>query len=108
MVYVLNKDGVPLMPTARRGKVRRMLKTGQAKVAKRRLFTIQLLYNTTDYTQPVHLGVDAGRKHIGVSATTKKEELYAADVELRTDIVRLLATRRARRSRKTRYRKARF
>lgn len=108
MFYVLNKDGVPLMPTARRGKVRRMLKTGQAKVAKRRLFTIQLLYNTTDYTQPVHLGVDAGSKHIGVSATMKKEELYAADVELRTDIVRLLATRRARRSRKTRYRKARF
>ncbi|MDR1538363.1 MAG: HNH endonuclease, partial [Clostridiales bacterium] len=49
---------------------------------------------------------------IGISATTEKEELYAAEAELRTDIVDLLSTRRAfrraRRNRKTRYRKPRF
>ncbi|MBD5560265.1 MAG: hypothetical protein HDQ87_07930, partial [Clostridia bacterium] len=32
MVYVLNKDRKPLMPTERHGKVRRMLRDGQAKV----------------------------------------------------------------------------
>jgi len=112
MVYVLNKDGSPLMPTKRHGKMRRALKSGRAKVVKRCPFTIQLLYDTTNYTQEVCLGVDAGSKRIGISATTETEELYAADVELRNDIVKLIATRRerrrARRNRKTRYRKARF
>ena len=68
-------------------------------------------YDTTDYTQPVSLGVDAGSKHIGISATTSEKELYAADVELRNDIVDKLSTRRElRRTRRSRlrYRKARF
>ena len=112
MVYVLNKNGIPLMPTKRHGKTRRMLKNGQSKVVKRCPFTIQLLYNTTNYTQPINLGIDAGSKHIGICATTEKEELYCAVVELRKDIAGLISTcrqnRRTRRSRKTRYRKARF
>lgn len=100
------------MPTERYGKVRRLLKSGMAKLISRCPFTIQLQYETTNITQPISLGVDAGSKHIGLSATTKEKVLYEADVELRNDIVNLLATRRenrrARRNRKTRYRKARF
>ena len=42
VVYVLNKDGQPLMPTKRCGKVRRLLKQNEAKVIKRCPFTIQL------------------------------------------------------------------
>ena len=84
MVYVLNQNGQPLMPTNRYGKVRHLLKDGKAKVIKRCPFTIQLLYSSTNYTQPITLGVDAGSKHIGLSATTKDKELYASDVELRT------------------------
>lgn len=112
MVYVLNIDGQPLMLMERHGKVRRLLKSGKAQVIKRCPFTIKLLYNTTDFTQPVNLGVDAGSKHIGVSVTSTSKVLYEADVKLCNDIVNLLSTRRearrARRSRKTRYRKARF
>lgn len=112
MVYILNKDGQPLMPTDRHGKVRKLLKSDKAKVVKRCPFTIQLLYNSTDYTQEISLGIDAGSKHIGVSATTQNRVLYEADVELRNDIVNLLSTRRQnrvnRRSHKTRYRKPRF
>lgn len=112
MVYVLNINGHSLMPTERFSKVRRMLRDGKAKVIKRCPFTIQLLYQTTNNVQPVNLGVDAGSKHIGLSATTKNKVLYEADVELRNDIVTLLATRaelrRTRRNRKTRYRKPRF
>ena len=99
------------MPTERFGKVRRMLKNSLAHVVCRIPFTIQLDYDTTDYTQPVSLGVDAGSKHIGISATTSEKELYAADVELRNDIVDKLSTRRElRRTRRSRlrYRKARF
>ena len=112
MVYVLDKNGHPLMPTSRHGKVHRMLISGQAKVVKKCPFTIQLLYESEHNVQPVSLGIDAGSKHIGVSATTKTTVLYEADVELRDDIVKLLATRRqmrsSRRSRKTRYRPKRF
>ena len=112
VVYVLNKDGQPLMPTKRCGKVRRLLKQNEAKVIKRCPFTIQLLYDTTNFTQSITLGVDAGSKHIGLSATTEDKELYSSDVTLRTDIVDLLSSRRefrsSRRNRKTRYRKPRF
>ena len=100
------------MPTKRHGKIRKMLKQGRAKVVKRCPFTVQLLYDTTNVTQNITLGVDAGSKHIGISATTETKELYAAEVELRSDIVGLLSDRRAyrrsRRNRKTRYRKPRF
>ena len=112
MVYVLNIDGQPLMPTDRHGKVRHLLKDGRAEVVKRCPFTIRLLYDSTHYTQDIVLGVDAGSKHIGLSGTTETKELYASDVELRNDIVDLISTRRQnrrfRRNRKTRYRKARF
>ena len=99
------------MPTERFGKVRRLLKNSLAHVVCRIPFTIQLDYDTTDYTQPVSLGIDAGSKHIGISATTSEKEMYAADVELRNDIVDKLSTRRElRRTRRSRlrYRKARF
>ena len=111
VVYVLNKDGLPLMPTHKLGKVRHLLKDGKAKVVKRSPFTIQLNYDCGNHTQSITLGVDAGSKHIGLSASTKKEELYCSDVELRDDVAELLSTRRQnRRTRRNhlRYRPARF
>lgn len=112
MVYVLNINGQPLMPTNRYGKVRRLLKDKKAKVVNRCPFTIMLLYEVDDITQPITLGVDSGSKHIGLSATTSEKVLFEADVTLRNDIVENLSTRResrrTRRYRKTRYRKPRF
>lgn len=112
MVYVLNIDGNPLMPTERLGRVRRLLKERKAVVVKYHPFTIKLTYKCPDQTQEVSLGVDAGSKHVGLSATTKKKVLLEAQLDLRDDIVKKLATRRefrrARRNRKTRYRKSRF
>ena len=110
-VYVINKHGRPLMPCSP-AKARHLLDGGKAKVKKRTPFTIQLIYGSSGYTEEVILGVDAGSKTIGLSASTKKEELFAANVTPRNDVVDLLSTRRefrrARRNRKTRYRKARF
>ena len=103
-VYVLNKHGRPLMPCSP-AKARHLLDEGKAKVKKRTPFTIQLVYGSSGYTQEVILGVDAGSKTIGMSASTKKEELFAANVNPRNDVVDLLSTRRefrrARRNRKT-------
>ena len=111
LVYVLNQNGKPLMPCTA-VKARILLKQEKAKAVRKEPFTIQLLYGSSGYKQDITLGVDAGAKHIGLSASTKKRELYSADVELRTDIVDLISTRRelrrSRRNRKTRYRKARF
>ena len=93
-------------------KARILLKENKAKVVKRTPFTIQLNYPTGENKQDITLGVDAGSKTIGLSASTEKEELFAAEVKPRNDIVNLLSTRRqfrrTRRSRKTRYRKPRF
>ena len=94
-------------------KARRLLKAGKAKVIKKGPFTIKLLYGSSGYRQDITLGVDAGSKHVGASASTEKKELYTSQLELRGDtIVKLLATRRearhTRRNHKTRYRKARF
>ena len=118
MVYVLNVNGQPLMPTVRHGKVRRMLKQGLAKVVHRCPFTIQLLVEPkTTEVQPIDVGDDAGSKHNGLSAVVVypnglEKEVYVSEVLLRNDIVKLLSTRREfrrnRRYRKTKYRQPRF
>lgn len=112
MVYVLSYTGQALMPTENHAKVRVLLNIRKARVIKRCPFTIQLLYKSTTYTQDITLGVDAGSKHIGLSATTDKKVLFESDVTIRNDIMKLLSARRelrrSRRNRKTRYREPRF
>ena len=72
-------------------------------MVRRTPFTIQLTIATGESKQPVSLGVDAGYKHVGLSASTEKAELYASEVELRQDITDLLSARRAlRQSRRNR------
>jgi hypothetical protein len=89
-----------------------MLKSGKAIVVNLCPFVIKLTYVTTNYTQPITLGVDAGSIHVGLSASTEKREVYAAEVKLRSkDIKKLMerrgAARSTRRSR-LRHRPARF
>ncbi len=111
VVYVQNKDGIALMPCSP-AKARHLLRDGKAEVAKRAPFTIRLMIVTGHATQPVVLGVDSGYTSIGLSAVGKDKGLYSAQVNLRTDIVKLLSERRqyrrGRRYRKTWYRKPRF
>ena len=110
-VFVINQRNQALMPTTPRN-AKLLLRTDKARVIKRTPFTIQLVIATGETKQEIHLGVDAGSKTIGVSATTQTDVLFEADVKLRTDIVDLLSTRRqnrrSRRNHKTRYRQARF
>lgn len=112
MVYVISKDGIPLMPTERHSAVRRWLRDGKAKVVRRDPFTIQILWETTDHVQEVSLGVDLGTAHVGLSAVTDQQEVFRGEAKLRTDISEKLTVRRMfrrnRRSRKTRHRKPRF
>ena len=94
VVYVLDRSGKPLMPTERTAWVAYALKHGEAKVVRREAFTIQLLRDSTDYLQAVTLGVDVGSRHIGLSASTEKKELYSAQVDIRNDVTKLLTARR--------------
>ena len=100
------------MPTENYRMVRLMLKHKTAVVVKRTPFTIRLTTRTKTYVQPVILGVDAGSKTVGLSASTNTKELFSAEVFLRNDVVNNLSTRkefrRNRRNRKTRYRQPRF
>jgi hypothetical protein len=92
-------------------KARKLLKQNKAKAVKIEPFTIQLQHGSSGYKQEITLGVDAGSKVVGLSATTTKKELFSAEVQLRNDIVDLLSTRRQnRRTRRNRlrYRKPRF
>lgn len=112
MVYVQNHLGQPLMPTQDHRKVRLLLKAGAAVVVRRMPFTIRLTTRTKTYVQPVILGVDAGSKTVGMSAATHEEEVFAAELTPRNDVVKNLADRRkfrsSRRGRTTRYRQPRF
>jgi RRXRR protein/HNH endonuclease len=110
-VFVLSHSGKPLMPTTPR-RARIFLKTRRARVVMRAPFTIQLCFETTTYTQPVTVGVDTGSQTVGIAAAANREVVFQAEMRLRTDIsgklTRRRQYRRTRRSRKTRYRAARW
>lgn len=60
MVQVMNRNGYPLMPTERHGKVRRLLRDGKAKVRNHDPFTIQLLYDVPGIMNPATAGNGGG------------------------------------------------
>lgn len=99
VVYVLGQEGKPLMPTKRFGHVRRLLKSGQAKAVSTKPFVIQLLYESTKFTQPLYGGTDPGRTNIGEAVVNQKGEVvYEAHVTTRNkDIPKLMADRAAHR-----------
>lgn len=110
-IFIIAKDGTPLMPTFNWKKVRKSLKTGRAKITGHEPFTIQLCYESTKNTQPIEVCEDTGDKHIGFSIKSEKHEYvsnernHSQDEKERHDDCRKY--RRSRRNRK-RYRKARF
>ncbi|MEO5968332.1 MAG: RRXRR domain-containing protein, partial [Bdellovibrionia bacterium] len=64
LVYILNKNGSPLMPCEPK-KARKRLCQGKAKVVARRPFIIKLLYGSGGYKQAVVAKMDAGSKKLG-------------------------------------------
>jgi hypothetical protein len=100
------------MPTTPR-KARLLLEKGKAKCMRITPFTIKLLYTTTEYTQPLTHGIDTGSSEIGSAVVDDKNNvIYMSQIEIRNDIsgkmTRRSKYRGSRRSRKTRYRQARW
>ena len=105
IVYVVNKDGKPLMPTVRCGHVRILLKEKRAVVFDRNPFTIQLLYETPDIVQDLYLGIDPGRTNIGI-AVVKENGTPVMEVQVTTrnkDVPKLMAERKEHRQKHRRY-----
>lgn len=94
IVYVINKNGRPLMP-CNPAKARHLIEAGKAKTVNGNPFTIQLLWDCEENVQKIVLGVDSGFKHVGYSGVTETKELIAGELNLRTDIMRLLEKRSA-------------
>lgn len=97
VVYVLGKDGKPLMPTTRCGHVRVLLKENKARVVERKPFTIQLLYDTQNITQSLYLGIDPGRTNIGLAVVKETgEPVMLVQAETRNkEIPKLMTARKA-------------
>ena len=95
-VYVLSKNGKPLMPTTRCGHVRILLKEKKARVVERIPFIIQLTYETEEQTQPLVLGIDPGRTNIGASTVTEDgESVFIAQLITRNkDVPKLMKERK--------------
>ena len=96
MPRLLNKNGKPLMPTSRGGRVRILLKSGLAKVVSSKPFTVQLLYDCPDETQPLVCGIDPGRTNIGYSVIREDgTKVFEAHVTTRNkDIPKRMAERK--------------
>jgi len=111
-VYILNKDNTPLMPCSPRT-ARLLLRSSKARVVRTEPFTIKLLYGSSNYKQPLTLGVDTGSSKLGSAVIDNKGVvIYKSEVEVRNNISTKMKQRaeyrRNRRNRKTRYRKPRF
>jgi 5-methylcytosine-specific restriction endonuclease McrA len=110
LVYVVNKDGSPLMP-CKPAKAKHLLTSGKAKVVNRCPFTIQLLWDCLANVQPVTCGIDKGAKQTGIACIGNGKVLFVATLKHRGDVKEKMTRRReCRRQRRSLlwYRKERF
>jgi len=119
-VYVINKDGNPLMP-CKPAKARHLLRDGKAKVVNRKPFTIQLLWDCEENIQEVRCGIDKGCSTTGIACVGNGEIFFSANIKHRNPValqqkdgsiktfMQVRAERRSsRRNRHRWYRKPRF
>jgi hypothetical protein len=112
-VLVLDKNKDPLMPcTPARARI--LLSQNKAAVFKAYPFTIILKNKTQNNTQPLQIKIDQGSKTTGIALVAEfkqgKTVVFAANLQhkgssISDKLTSRAASRRARRSRKTRYRK---
>src|SRR5574343_1226351 len=116
-VFVLSNTKKPLMP-CRPARARKLLTAGRAAVYRLHPFTIILNDRDDGETQPVEVKVDPGSKATGIALVGNFEQqgavvLFGANLNhrgqaMKNSLESRRSLRRTRRSRKTRYRQARF
>ena len=97
-IYVLSKNGQPLMPVHSNARARRLLKNGKAHIVNYVPFTIQLTYDPDNPSvDECLLGMDPGRTNIGLCAIDSKGNvLFASDVQTRNKAIAKLMLARKR------------
>lgn len=96
-VPVLTPSGKPLMPTLP-SRARRWLKEGKARVVHNDLgiFQIQLIIcPRTQNTQPIAVGIDAGKLYTGIGVQSAKFTLWLAHLQLPFETVKKRMEQRA-------------
>ena len=90
VIYVLNKDGSPLMPVRSNARARRLLKSGKATIELYNPFTLRLTYQIENPdVSEVILGMDPGRTNIGLCAINDAgKPLLSANLETNNKDVR--------------------
>src|SRR5271165_2267212 len=116
-VFVLSKDGTPLMP-CHAARARELLAKGKAVVVRRYPFIIRLKHNPEELgTQPVAIKLDPGAKTTGIAivrvSPIAHHVLHLSEVThrgsvIKDSLIQRRAFRRNRRDRKARYRAPRF
>ena len=111
-IFVISMSGKPIMPTFNIKKIRKLLKSGDAKIVKYDPFTVRLLRPSGEDVQPIEITEDTGYLHIGLSMKSEKheyahEERILLDNEKKKHETCSRGHRKPRRNRK-RYRKPRF
>ena len=111
MVAVLSSTGIRLMPTSCY-RARKLIRNGKAVIHSYDPFTIRLTQRENGSTQPIEYCCDTGYQHIGISIKSARHEYVGVQVDALKDEKKhykdTMTYRRTRRSKKTRYRKARF
>jgi hypothetical protein len=115
-VLVLDRNKNPLMPcTPARARI--LLSQNKAAVFKTYPFTIIFKNKTQNKTQPIQVKIDQGSKTTGISLVADfkqgKTVIFAANLQhkglsVSDKLTSRAASRRSRRSRKTRYRKPKW
>ena len=111
MAAVLSSTGIRLMPTSCY-RARKLIRSGKAVIHSHDPFTIKLTQRKNGSTQPIEYCCDTGYQHIGISIKSARHEYVGVQVDALKDEKKhykdTMTYRRTRRSKKTRYRKARF
>ena len=110
-IYVLNKDGTPLMPVHSYGRAKRMVKSGKARVYRMQPFTLILCEQKENpQVDECLLGIDPGRTNIGLCVVDSRGRvLFASDIETRNKAIKklMLEKKRARQASRRGERKVR-
>ena len=115
-VFVVDKNKTPLMP-CHPARACELIRKGRAKVLRRYPYTIIILDREGGEVQETQVKIDPGSRGTGIAIVRDgkcgKRVIWSAELHHRGQQIRdrlesRRATRRGRRSRKTRYRQPRF
>lgn len=95
LIYIVAKDGTPLMPTKRKRHVEKLIRQKKARILSTVPIIVQLLYDGPKNTQKLVLGPDLGRTNIGLATVNSNgKPVFLAELTTRNAIIKELMQKR--------------